>query len=439
MEGQGPSAGGDPPGAAPEPGPDRLGVMEQAPGINAPCRFFLAGGCRFGARCRNPHPGAPPATPQPPPELPSPSKKPPMKTAGDVISRILWDPRLPPGAFTVGHLDRFSGVREDPFTAFSWEDLASVGPEVLAIPQHRIQYFKYGSRVVWDKARRLDDVFGSTGGGRTILEVLEEEAGHQQAAGTAGGGLAGGCQSTLAAGAEGPPGGAGAEGPPGGAGVSQGALESEEEEEETESGAGSHPPAAPPPSCPTHFVAVRITSPELRQAVAQFQEALTRANPAVAQFCTPLPTLHLTLCLLWLAGPDEMQAAVTTLRELQLEHRRLLPPAPLLRFRGLATFQGRVLYADPGPSPELVGLAHTLERGFARKGLSVVKLQGHDCFHLTVAKIPAGRKPRPSLPLELPPAEKLGTQAVESLCLCQVGRGRRTDGFYCTLVELDLY
>nr|XP_014432273.1 leukocyte receptor cluster member 9-like isoform X1 [Pelodiscus sinensis]XP_014432274.1 leukocyte receptor cluster member 9-like isoform X2 [Pelodiscus sinensis] len=115
-----------------------------------------------------------------------------------------------------------------------------------------------------------------------------------------------------------------------------------------------------------------------------------------------------------------MQAAVPPLRELQLEHRRLLPPAPLLRFRGLATFQGRVLYADPGPSPELVGLAHTLERGFARKGLSVVKLQGHDCFHLTVAKIPAGRKPRPSLPLELPPAEKLGTQAVESLCLCQM-------------------
>ncbi|KAG6925891.1 leukocyte receptor cluster (LRC) member 9 [Chelydra serpentina] len=421
MEGRGLSAGGDfaapladLAGGALEPGSDGPGVTEPAPAPSPACRFFLAGGCRFGTRCRNPHPGALPGAPSPPPEPPS--KKPPMKTAGDVISRILWDPQLPPGAFTVGHLDRFSGVREDAFTAFSWEDLASVGPDVLAIPQHRIQYFKYRGRVVWDKASRLDDVFGSTGGGRTILEVMEEEAGCPQAVGTGDGGSTGGCPPAAV--------------PDGGAAVPE-----EDEADEDEPGAQRRPPAVPRP---THFVAVRITSPELRGSVARLQEALTRADPGLAEFCAPLPTLHLTLCLLRLAGAGEVQAAVTALRELQAEHRRLLPPAPFLRFRGLGTFRDRVLYAAPAPGPEPAGLAHALERGFACKGLTVVPLPAHACFHLTVAKIPAGGEPRLSRPPE-PPGEELGTQAVESLCLCQVGGGRRTDGFYSTLAELDLY
>ncbi|XP_050783904.1 leukocyte receptor cluster member 9 isoform X1 [Gopherus flavomarginatus] len=421
MEGRGPSTGkafaapqADPAGGAPHTGSDGPGATEPALTLSSPCRFFLEGGCRFGARCRNLHPGAPPGTPQPSPEpsskKPS-SKKPPMKTAGDVISRILWDHQLLPSEFTVGHLDRFSGVREDAFTAFCWEDLASVGPEVLAIPQHRIQYFKYRGRVVWDKASRLDDVFGSTGGGRTILEVMEEEARHQQAVGMGDGG-AGVLEEVVA-------------------------LESEEEEEddEAEPGDQSHPPAA---SRPTHFVAVRITSPELRGSVARLQAALSQADPTLAEFCAPLATLHLTLCLLRLDGAGEMQAAVTALRELQAEHRRLLPPAPLLHFWGLDTFQRRVLYAAPAPSPELAGLAHALERGFACKGLTVIPLLADDCFHLTVAKIPVGGEPKLSLPPEAP-GEELGTQAVESLCLCQVGGGRRTDGFYSTLVELDLY
>ncbi|XP_074873843.1 leukocyte receptor cluster member 9 [Carettochelys insculpta] len=414
MEEQGPGPGGEvaaaPAGGAPEAGPEDVGVTEPAPSSGAPCRFFLAGSCRFGARCRNPHPGAAPATPRPPPAAPARSKKPPMKTAGDVISRILWDPRLPPGAFTVGHLDRFLGVREDPFTAFSWEDLASAGPEVLAVPQHRIQYFKYRGRVVWAKASRLDDVFGSTGSGRTILEVLEEEE----------------------AGAGGSAGARGADG----AGEPEGALPPVSEEEAV---AELHPPGGPRPPRPTHFVAVRITSPELRASVAGLQETLTRADPALAEFCVPLPSLHLTLCLLGLSSPREIQAAITALRELQTEHRRLLPPAPVLRFQGLASFRDHVLHSAPAPSPELAGLVRALERVFACKGLTLLQPPLQDCFHLTVAKIPAGREQRLNLPVELPPGQELGTQAVESLCLCQVGGGRRTDGFYSTVVELDLY
>ncbi len=48
-------------------------------------------------------------------------KKPRMRTADDVISRIIWDSLVDPADFIVGHLDRFLGVLERPFSDFSWD------------------------------------------------------------------------------------------------------------------------------------------------------------------------------------------------------------------------------------------------------------------------------------------------------------------------------
>ena len=100
-----------------------------------------------------------------------------MRIAQDVINRIKYDPDLPTEAFVVGYEDRFVGIKEKSFTAFKWEDLAMVDDRAgdLAIPQHRVQYFKYRGHIVWDKRGvRRDDFFGSTAGGRTIHEVMRD-------------------------------------------------------------------------------------------------------------------------------------------------------------------------------------------------------------------------------------------------------------------------
>ncbi|KAL4831899.1 hypothetical protein H8958_017212 [Nasalis larvatus] len=145
------------------------------------CRFFLEGRCRFGARCRQPHPG----TPAPPDREAQPeagAKKPPLRTAADVIQRIRWDPRLDPADFSVGYVDRFLGVREEPFGAFCWDEpLAALGPGVLAVPQHRVRFFRFRGRLVWDRASRTDLFFGSgstAGRGPTILDALDSEGAH---------------------------------------------------------------------------------------------------------------------------------------------------------------------------------------------------------------------------------------------------------------------
>ncbi|XP_029780250.1 leukocyte receptor cluster member 9 [Suricata suricatta] len=103
--------------------------------------------------------------------------QPPLRTAAAVIQRIRWDPRLDPADFSVGYADRFLGVREEPFCAFCWDEpLAALGPGVLAVPQHRVRYFRFRGRLVWDRASRTDLVFGSgsaAGRGPTILDALD--------------------------------------------------------------------------------------------------------------------------------------------------------------------------------------------------------------------------------------------------------------------------
>ncbi|CAF1508920.1 unnamed protein product [Didymodactylos carnosus] len=104
-------------------------------------------------------------------------KKTSMKTADDVISRIQWDERLKKIYFRVGYIDRFLGLQEKPFTDFDFEiDLASVNDRcstILAIPKHRIQYFKYQNEIIWDKETRTDNVFGSTGSQLTIYDIIQ--------------------------------------------------------------------------------------------------------------------------------------------------------------------------------------------------------------------------------------------------------------------------
>lgn len=93
------------------------------------------------------------------------NKKPRMRTADDVISRILWDTSVDASEFLVGYVDRFLGVIERPFCDFNWDTNpcdCDYSTE-LALPRHRIQYFKHRGHRVWDRHSRMDRVFGSTG------------------------------------------------------------------------------------------------------------------------------------------------------------------------------------------------------------------------------------------------------------------------------------
>jgi len=105
------------------------------------------------------------------------NKKSSMKTADDVISRIEWDDRLDKRYFRVGYIDRFLGLQEKSFSDFDFKvDLSTISDRhsnILAIPKHRIQYFKYNNEIIWDKETRTDLMFGSTGNQETIYDVIK--------------------------------------------------------------------------------------------------------------------------------------------------------------------------------------------------------------------------------------------------------------------------
>ncbi|KAJ8600946.1 hypothetical protein CTAYLR_005082 [Chrysophaeum taylorii] len=87
-----------------------------------------------------------------------------MRVALDVINRFLWDPEVEAGRCVVGYRDRIlNTIVEKPLSAFSsWGRIEQAAMDALAVPQHRIVYFKFDDAVVWDKRTRLDRVFGST-------------------------------------------------------------------------------------------------------------------------------------------------------------------------------------------------------------------------------------------------------------------------------------
>jgi len=76
----------------------------------------------------------------------------PLRTSREVFHRIRWDPGLDPARFTVGYADRRGGRRELPLL-----ELQPDGP----IRWSRVWTFAREGEVVWDRAARLDRVFGS--------------------------------------------------------------------------------------------------------------------------------------------------------------------------------------------------------------------------------------------------------------------------------------
>ncbi|XP_075461636.1 leukocyte receptor cluster member 9 [Ascaphus truei] len=395
---------------------------------DAICQYFLMGRCRFGERCRNVHTDLLGAS------LPIPvntdltakgkkasegkGKKPPMKTADDVISRIQWDTKLPSEYFSIGYIDRFLGIIEKPFSAFCWEDLASVGHDVLAIPKHRIQHFKYQSLVVWDKTTRTDNVFGSTGSGMTILDIIDK-------------------YDDLML-------------------TEKNYMHKNKDPQDDEDLVLMEDKYADDECSipvekdntqklrPSHFVAIHISSEEVRSSVKEIQNTLLKTNPDMATFCTPLQTLHITLCLLYLDTPEEIQRALSALQELKCEIQRILPPSLILSFEGLKDFHSRVLYLAPSAIPEVAKFARALDHSFRSNGLTVIDSDPNN-LHVTIAKIPKNvARKNPSLLFSHAvygntEVTHFGAQPVDSLSFCYAGSSRRSDGFYTTLMEFSLY
>lgn len=90
-----------------------------------------------------------------------------LRPASDVLNRLRWDSNLDPADYIIGYEDRFLGAKEIGLEKWKTEQT-----DEEFIPQHRILYFRTKLNesgdgkgdVVWERATRLDRIFGSGAG-----------------------------------------------------------------------------------------------------------------------------------------------------------------------------------------------------------------------------------------------------------------------------------
>lgn len=420
------------------------------------------------------------------------NKKPRMRTADDVISRILWDPSVDSSQFMVGYVDRFLGVLERPFCEFNWEtnpcdcDYTTE----LALPRHRIQYFTFRGQRVWDRHSRTDRVFGSTGQslappfGRegeviedregptsnedvsgleetepessTTHKHLEEEQQNEMNIHTPESlrskrstreqvGLQQTCAevptnrahdlSSAAMEVDGPENDYEENHKDfsnciGALHVEDDPAMLKEQTEEKHSG-------RPPKKQPTHFVTFRANTPAILSSFEQLQRELTAALPSSAPHWSSVSSLHVTLCLLVLPGPAEVAAAVDILQRFAELDRN--PPVAVTFPLKLKHFNGKVLYLSPQPHLHLQQLNNGLQEAYREQGL-LHRQSYNPRYHLTLAKVQdrdGDRIFEGVEGLKVGKGLNFGRLPVNTLHLCAMG-GCKVGGFYEILSTVTL-
>ena len=401
------------------------------------CKFFKQGKCKFGDKCKFAHPvkGHSPAMSEgsdrcsPGPDQRSPSRqktegskngskpeekndsksKPPstqepeesekktsMRQASDVISRILWDGDLLTEEFSIGYLDRFVGIIEKPFAAFSWEDIASVGPSVLSVPRHRIQYFKYRDQIVWDKRSQMDNFFGSRGGS-TIDEIIE---------------------ATAASGVE--------------------AFTKQQEDPDLE--LSTHKPQKySDKDRPTHFLCIQVSNEEAVVNIQTVQDHIIKVSPQLAEGLVSPTAFHITLCMVRLENDQHIAKARTALESMTPHILHMLPRCAYLHMNGVDNFKDRLIYVMVAPNAALTKLVALLLERLQAAGVLTPGNHNEYTPHVTIVKMsrPMQRELTARIAGQALYSKfqdsNIGMQQIQAIDLCSLTAPKQEDGFFLRL------
>jgi 2'-5' RNA ligase/uncharacterized protein (UPF0248 family) len=240
------------------------------------------------------------------------SKKCSMKTASDVIKRIQWDQEINKSFITVGYLDRFLGLKECSFDSFDWGDIVLADLGALAIPEHRINYFKYKNEIIWNKKNRLDNVFGSTGSNIKIQDVIERLAGVEYDAKS--------FEKSL------------------------NALENLDEEKCTNK-LGRVSSSDEIKSQPNYFISVPINGAEIKETLFNLKCDLIDSCPEVECMLLPDTSFHITLCTLKIDDQNDLELVKDVLDVLKEDESLNKSVNSLrLKFEGVGEFYNKVFY-----------------------------------------------------------------------------------------------
>ncbi|XP_037797333.1 uncharacterized protein LOC119592540 [Penaeus monodon] len=405
------------------------------------CSFYLEGKCRFGEQCFNLHPSDAVKVVSKKTKKKNKGnvkkvameetnqfvKKPSMKTAGDVRHRIQWDENLQEEYFTVGYMDRFSGVVEKPFTSFHWEHLALVDDDQLAIPQHRIQYFKYKGTKVWDKNERFDHVFGSAGDGVRIqdkIKDIDEELERRARVFNPDDDdddsdddlvIMGGGDAT-------------------GRGLVADYCVAEKPKVELLRA--------------THFLCIKVKNEKIKSMATEVQDHVIQQEPVLRSCAMPNELLHVTLAMVRCESPEAVLEVSNILRDLRPEIQDLVGvhdsnPQRTVKARGLTTFGARVLYVKLDVPAAFTSIIEHLHKTLQR--IDGVTITNHFDFvpHMTLLKVNrvTARERRSRYLNSILYSDYIdqdfGIISVDNIHFCLIDDIRGPDGFYVTCKKIN--
>ena len=287
-----------------------------------------------------------------------------MKTAKEVVHRIQWDNEINKDYIIVGYLDRFLGLKECLFNTFDWGDIVLADLGALAIPEHRIHWFKYKGEKIWDKNTRLDNVFGSTGSNTSFYDVIKRMSDQAYTAII------------------------------------------EEEEKPNRVGRPKPNPATPATNVdfladpwqsdkkkvderPNYFVSIPINGTNVKKNISKLAEDLCNLNPEIEDFLVPTPSMHLTLCTLKVEDSDELELTKNVLESLALEEEFIKDKSVEFKFNGLGEFYDKVLFVKCKVErmEKLKTIRETILEKLSNAGVNVAGNYYEFVPHLTVLKI----------------------------------------------------
>lgn len=284
------------------------------------------------------------------------SKKNSMKTSEDVINRIFWDQEINKEYITVGYLDRFLGIKEVLFNLFDWGDIVEADINSLAIPRHRIHYFKYKNETIWDKKTRLDNVFGSTGSNITIHDVINRLK-------TVDFNPVNSNENEIVQNRVGRP--------------------RPEKNNDNATNASTK-------TNPNYFISIPIKNAELKENLFNLQCDLIDSNKSVQSHLLPDTSYHITLCTLRADSDEELETVKNLMDILFTDEMFMSENFPLsLSFEGIGEFFNKVLFVkcNCNQMEKLEYVKRTLLKKFENSFVNVAGNYYEFMPHLTIFKM----------------------------------------------------
>ncbi|KAL0172440.1 hypothetical protein M9458_032751, partial [Cirrhinus mrigala] len=194
----------------------------------------------------------------------------------------------------------------------------------------------------------------------------------------------------------------------------------------------------PPQRKATHFICFRVDSPAALQAFQRVQKKVLSHLPQSEPLWVDPATLHVTLSLLVLKGPEEVSAAAELLRTtIRNSHK---PPISVSFTPKLRHFNGTVLHVTPQPLSDIQNLNSPLQETFKDKGW----LHRHSrcpTYHLTLAKSQESMTEKVFEGIgtvKLAKDINFGKLEVNKLYLCVKGHTNTEDGFYQVVCAVQM-